>query len=191
MNKLISFTKTALIGGLGVLLPLTLIFLILRWLYDTMTKVLAPIAYFLRIENQLVANILALIIVLLSCFAIGLFVKTKFGGKIYFFLEKTFFVKIPGYKISKNFSEKLTGGASTIYSQAVIVRLSENESKIGFMAEQNNNGTSTVFIPSIPDIVSGEVIIVSNEQLSKIEAPAQEVINSLVSYGTNSQHWMK
>ena len=71
MKKLRSFIKTSLIGGLVVILPVTILVTVFLWLYTLITNWIAPLSTFLRTYseyNELIANFIAISLVIAACF---------------------------------------------------------------------------------------------------------------------------
>ena len=52
MEKLRSFIKTSLIGGLVVILPVTILVTVILWLYTLITNWIAPLSTFLRTYSE-------------------------------------------------------------------------------------------------------------------------------------------
>ena len=80
MSKLISFVKTSLIGGLLVILPVTIIVFMFQWLFVKVTRLIQPLTNLvlsvLPIKHELLGDIIVLTVIIVSCFFIGAVVNT-------------------------------------------------------------------------------------------------------------------
>ena len=104
MKKLRSFIKTSLIGGLVVILPVTILVTVFLWLYTLITAWIAPLSTFLRTYseyNELIANFIAISLVIAACFFVGVLVRTRLGGFLFRFIENRVLEVVPGYSMIK------------------------------------------------------------------------------------------
>lgn len=104
MKKLRSFIKTSLIGGLVVILPVTILVTVFLWLYTLITAWIAPLSTFLRTYseyNELIANFIAISLVIAACFFVGVLVRTRLGGFLFRFIENRVLKVVPGYSMIK------------------------------------------------------------------------------------------
>jgi len=53
MNKMKTFIKTSIIGGLAVILPATLLILIFRWLFNWITDIIQPFTNLIIAKSQI------------------------------------------------------------------------------------------------------------------------------------------
>jgi uncharacterized membrane protein len=82
MSKVMEFSKTTLIGGLLVILPVAVIILLLIKAMTEVQKVLEPIILLLP-EKVLLPKMIALFIVVGLCFLTGLILRTRIGRQRY------------------------------------------------------------------------------------------------------------
>jgi uncharacterized membrane protein len=104
VKKLRSFIKTSLIGGLVVILPVTILVTVFLWLYTLITAWIAPLSTFLRTYseyNELIANFIAISLVIAACFFVGVLVRTRLGGFLFRFIENRVLKVVPGYSMIK------------------------------------------------------------------------------------------
>src|SRR4026209_2478936 len=90
------FVANALIGGALVVLPLYLAVLLLLKGMQAVAGLVRAVAKLLP-EWMPAENILALLLVLIVCFLVGLAVRTRAGRSIRSRMEVSVFGKIPGY----------------------------------------------------------------------------------------------
>ena len=71
MDTIKTFIKTSVIGGLVVILPAALLFLIFRWLFNWITDVIQPMTNLVIARGQfmeIVADVLVIAVIVAFCF---------------------------------------------------------------------------------------------------------------------------
>ena len=75
--------KTSVLGGLVVILPVTILVSVTLWLFKLITSWIQPLSAMLRSYseyNELIADITAISQIILACFFVGVLVRTRLGG---------------------------------------------------------------------------------------------------------------
>jgi len=107
--------KTTVLGGLLFLLPLVLVWKLLREVFGYASKLVAPLARFAPAENLIgfaVVDVLAVVILVLVAFLAGLAARTASGKRITERIEQLFLRKMPGYTLIKSMTQdKVQAGA--------------------------------------------------------------------------------
>ncbi len=89
MNRLKGFVKTSLLGGIVVILPAAISLFVFKWIFGKVTDLIqAPTNWILAHgaiikDREIVADSLVIFTILLTCFLIGVVVRTRFGKLIY------------------------------------------------------------------------------------------------------------
>ena len=185
MNKKPSMFKTNIIYGVLVIVPLGVIFLFLSKIVEILEKVAKPLgleSYF----STSIAIIIGLLLLLIICFVIGVLVRTGFGTWSFERLENKVLKQIPGYQI---ISRALKGFAAeeTAYPKALVHLLGSEAAVLGFVMEENDNGSVTVFVPSSPAITVGTVYIVNRSRVTILEASTMEIADCISQWGIGSR----
>src|SRR5690242_15072225 len=108
MNKLAEFTKTTLIGGVLIILPLYLAVLLLAKAAKALLGLLAPVTS--QIPDDIAfGGITAVLLLVAVCFVVGLIVRTRPGRTAKDVFENAVLEKLPGYSFVRNFTRRLTG----------------------------------------------------------------------------------
>jgi uncharacterized membrane protein len=110
MKGLAELTKTTLIGGLLVVLPIYLSILLLAKTLAGIFALLSPVTATIPAGAQF-RQIIALMIVLAVCLVAGLVVRTSAGLRAKNALERSVLGKIPGYALVRGLAERLGGDA--------------------------------------------------------------------------------
>ncbi len=184
-NNSKSVFKTNVIYGLLVLVPSAIIFLLLAKIIEILEK--TAVAFNLESTTGLVVAImLGLLILLILCFVVGAFVRTQIGSWSLERLERKVLKQIPGYEIISNvlkgFAEKRTA-----YPAALIQLYGKGTAVLGFIMEENDNGSLTVFVPSAPTLTVGSLHVVDRERVTILEAGSMDITNCISQWGIGSQ----
>lgn len=191
MKKIKSFVKTTLLGGTLVVLPIVILILVFRWLYDFIADKIKPITYIIsetaRVQ-EFYASLLALIIIVLSFFLVGIIVKTRLGKYGFEYLEQKFLIKLPLYKIIKETTLQLVGSDKTLFKYVALVNLFGNDTRVtGFVTDEHDDGSCTVFVPSGPAPTAGFIYHLSKANVQKVNYPIDKAMKTIFSLGAGSK----
>lgn len=191
MEKIKSFVKTTLFGGALVVLPIVILVLVFRWLYDFVADKIKPITYLL-VEavklQEFVASILAVIVILLVFFIVGVIVKTRFGKFSFELIELNFLTRLPLYKIIKETTLQLVGSEKTLFKYVALVNLFGNDTRVtGFVTDEHEDGIVTVFVPSGPAPTAGFIYHLPKNNVQKIDYPVEKAMKTILSLGAGSK----
>lgn len=195
MEKIKSFVNTTFLGGLVVVLPLVILVLVFNWLFDLVAENIRPITRII-IEtarlHEFVASILAITIIIGSCFLLGLFVRTRFGNFSYGLFEENILKRIPGYRIIKETVAQLFGSEKNLFSGVALVNLFGNETLItAFITDTHADGSYTVFVPSGPAPTAGFIYHLKEKYVHKIDYPVDLAMKTIISLGAGSKQLYK
>jgi len=179
-----SVFKTNVIYGLLVLVPAAIIFLLLAKIIEILEK--TAVAFNLKSTiSFVIAVMLGLLLLFFLCFAIGAFIRTRIGSLSLERLERKVLKQIPGYEIISNvlkgFAEKRTA-----YPAAMIQLYGQGTAVLGFIMEENDNGSLTVFVPSAPTLTVGSLHLVDRERVTLLETGSMDVTNCISQWGIGS-----
>ena len=116
MKKITEFLKTSLIGGLLVLLPLVLFYLLMDEIIELLIALATPIADLFPgglFDNLKLPGVIALILLVGTSFVFGLALRSANLRRFGSWLEETLLGKLPIYKAVKRLSHGLLGAAAT------------------------------------------------------------------------------
>ncbi|MBK8503268.1 MAG: hypothetical protein IPL46_14245 [Saprospiraceae bacterium] len=100
MTRFRNFLITTFIGGFVVLLPLAIFFLLIKLLIDIVIGLLSPLTNLIKNEFNLpvpeyLVSSLAVAIIVVICFLIGLTIKTQVGRRSFRHIERTYLLRLP------------------------------------------------------------------------------------------------
>ena len=185
MKKSKSVFRTNVVYGLLVLVPAAILFLLLAKIVEILEKMATPLNL-QSTTSVLVAIMLSLLLLLSLCFVVGMFVRTQIGSWSLERLERKVLNQIPGYEIISNvlkgFAEKRTA-----YPAAMVRLYGPGTAVLGFIMEENENGSLTVFVPSVPTLTVGSLHVVDRERVTILEAGSLDITNCISQWGIGSQ----
>ena len=111
MKGLAELTKTTLIGGLLVVLPIYLSILLLLKTLGGVLALLSPVTAAIPAGAQF-RQVIAILIVLVVCLVAGLVVRTGVGLRAKNAFERSVLEKIPGYAMVRGLAERVSGDQS-------------------------------------------------------------------------------
>ncbi len=183
-KKQVKFIMTTVIGGVIFLVPVVFLVMVVLKAIDLMMMIAKPLASWLPIETVVgvaLADIIAIVAVLLICFAAGLVARHALAGSVMRQLETRLLEKLPGYAMVKN----VLKGFDTTQEDGVkpvILKLGSAE-RAGFEVQRLADGRSVVFIPGAPNAFSGMTQVLPPEQVTYLEVPLNRIIECSQNYG--------
>jgi uncharacterized membrane protein len=195
MKKLKSFLKTTIIGGLVVILPMTIIAVVFNWLHTVVTDWIQPLTDLLLERTGLrewVADLIVITSIIGLCFLLGLIVRTSVGRFVHGKLEDKLSRFAPGYKLVKETVLQFLGRKKSPFSQVALVRLYGSDTRAtAFVTDEHPDGSFTVFVPTGPNPTSGQIFHLPGDQVSKVDAGVEEAMRSIISCGAGSSGFME
>lgn len=176
--------KSNLVYGLIVLIPIAIVLLIVFELVELLESLTESLGFESSLDTGL-AILLVLVGLIVLSYVVGAMVNTRLGQISFERLENTVLRQVPFYKV---ISRLLKGFAvSEATYQAVLVSLaSPNVRVIGFIADENPDGTYTVFVPTAPALTIGTLYVVDPERVTPLTASTLEVVECVTEWGSGT-----
>ena len=109
-----------MVGGLLILLPIYLMVLVLLKGMQSAAALVRPLAMLLP-DWVPAENLLSLVLVLVLCFLIGIGVRTRVGGIVRHWMDRTFFERLPGYRLFRSLTQRFAGeGRENVRKPALV-----------------------------------------------------------------------
>ncbi len=179
-----SFVVSALITGLITVVP---VYLAVLLLLKAMKSVLGLVSPFARLLPDWLpaANILALLLLLIVCFLVGVAVRTAAGRAARKRLEESLFSRLPGFSLLRSLTQQLTGRGDEKVWKPALVEI-EDALVPGFIIEELEDGRLTVFVPSVPTPLAGAVYILDRERVHALDIPFTQAVSTISRWGAGS-----
>jgi uncharacterized membrane protein len=181
MKSLAELTKTTLIGGLLVVLPIYLSILLLVKTLAGIFALLSPVTEAIPAGAQF-RQVIAMVIVLAVCLLAGLVVRTGPGLRAKYALERSVLERIPGYALVRGLAERVSGERGDGAFQPALVEL-EDALSPGFIIEELEDGRYTVLVPSVPTPAAGSLFILPRERVHPLDVPFAQAVKVISKWG--------
>ncbi len=185
MKKLFSFVVNTVLAGLLIVVPLYLAILLLAKGMKSVMGLVEPIARFLP-DSLPADEILALLLVLLFCFLVGMVLRSRLGYAGRQWIEKKFFERIPGYALLRSLTERMAGHGDENAWKPALVDI-EDALVPSFIIEEFADGRYTVFVPSIPTPFAGAVYVMERARVHPVDVPFTDAVRVISRWGSGSQ----
>jgi uncharacterized membrane protein len=184
------FFVTTFIGGLVVVLPITLFVAVLRLIINVLTNIVEPIGELLKFSDDFAAwlvQLISLAIVILGFFLMGLLVRTEFGNKFFVTLEERWLMPLPLYGTIRETVRQFIGRDKMPFSQVVLADVFGGGTLVtGFITDELGNDYYTIFIPTAPNPTNGFVFHVHRSKLKFIDTRSEDALRTVIGLGTGS-----
>lgn len=177
--------KTKLVYGLIVIVPIAVIIVILAKLVELLDHVAKTVGFHSTFGAGL-AIFLSLVLLLAICYGVGVLVHTKIGALSFTKFEQSVLLQMPGYRIISNILKGFAQEQVEAYRPALIQLGQAGTAVLGFVMEENDNDTITVFVPSVPAMTVGALHIVERNRVSLLEVKHREIVNCITEWGIGS-----
>jgi uncharacterized membrane protein len=184
MKALAEFAKTTLIGGLLVILPIYVSFILLAKTLGGIVALLSPVTATIPAGVQF-REVIAILIVLAACLFAGLVVRTKLGLRAVNALERGVFERVPGYSLVRGLAARVSGDEREASFRPALIEIEEALSP-GFIIEELEDGRYTVLVPSVPTPAAGSLFIVARERVHPIDVPFTHAVKVISKWGAGA-----
>jgi uncharacterized membrane protein len=191
LQKLGKFFLTTVLGGLFVILPISIFIIIIRFALNFLMNIISPLSNLLRIGEatpKWTADLMAMIIITLVFFIIGLIVQMPRGKAYFKYIERKYLEMIPMYSTIRETVNQFTGKSTTPFSQVVMADVFGNDTRmVGFITDELPNDMYSIFVPTGPNPTNGFVFHVKGHQLEFIDARSEDAMRSIIAVGTGTK----
>jgi uncharacterized membrane protein len=184
MKTLIKFLKVTLVGGLLVVLPVCVSLLLLLKAIKGAMAMLLPIAKLVP-QRFVHHDVIALCLLVLICFGVGLLIRTELGKCIGDWLEQHLLGRLPGFSIVRGMLRQLAGDKDEQSFQPALVEI-EEALVPAFIIEKHTDGQFTVFVSSSPTPMAGAIYILQPERVHPVDVPLRKAMVCVTKWGAGA-----
>ncbi|PHN07522.1 DUF502 domain-containing protein [Flavilitoribacter nigricans] len=190
LQKLGKFFLTTVLGGLFVILPISIFIILMRFALNFLMNIISPLSNLLRVSEatpKWTADLMAVMIITLVFFIIGLIVQMPRGKAKLKYFERKYLEMIPMYSTIRETVNQFTGKKRP-FSQVVMADVFGNDTRmVGFITDELPNDMYSIFVPTGPNPTNGFVFHVKRHQLDFIEARSEDAMRSIIAVGTGTK----
>lgn len=191
MNKIKEFIKSMVVGGLLVILPLAIFLFAVNWVFGMVHKIILPLTNAMEHKVQLgpvVLDLIVIFLLIIVCFIVGAFVRTKLGKMIYHAIETKLLKKAPGYSLVKETVSQFLGNKQSPFSGVALAAIFGNDTMVSaFITDVHDDGSYTVFVPTGPNPTSGNIYHLKKEFVHPVDVSVEDAMRSIISCGAGSK----
>ena len=183
MRPIAEFTKTTLIGGVLVIIPVYLSVLLLLKAFAGVAGLVAPITEGLPVTLPF-RELVAILVLIGVCFICGIAVRTGPGLRAKNALERSVLEKIPGYALIRGLAGRIAG--------VLHAGVFPDDRPVGdalvpaFLVEDCGDGQCAVFVPSVPTPAAGSIYIIANERVHPVDVPFTLAVSVISKWGAGA-----
>lgn len=186
MRSVTEFLKTCLLGGLFVLLPLLLFYLLFSELMGLIVALATPIAdlfpkgTFDQLSNPVIVAILLLIA---TSFIFGLALRSEKMRQLGSLLERATIMRLPLYDAVKRLSQGLAGTERDDAFKSGLLESDDGTTELVYIIEEHSDGKLTIMVPFAPAGFAGSVKIVSAGRVTRLDASVGDASKVIAHWG--------
>ena len=185
MRTFIEFLKTTLLGGLFVLLPVLLFYLLLTEALQALVGLATPIADLFpkgTFDETKAPVLIALLLLVGMSFLFGLAMRSTSGRRLGNWIESATLGKLPGYNAIKQLIAGFTRAGDSSF-QPALLNSSDGEQELAYVVEDQGDGKVTVLVPWAPTPFAGSIKIVHKDRVKLIDTDLGEFTKVLGHWG--------
>ena len=189
------YSKAAKRIGKGIVLflfPIMLLIFIFGKAIKIVQSIILPIKSHLPAERIFgigILSLISLVLILLVCYIAGMLTESKKVKSFLSFIEDNLLIFIPGYAMIKSGARDAIGDADDKWKVVMIAE--DEEWKFGIEVDKQPDGYSTIFFPEPPDAKSGEMKMIHESKLKRINLPVSKLVNVIRNYGRGAGDLVK
>lgn len=181
---------TTVIGGVVVILPISLFIFLVRVVVRFTSQLVRPLIGLLQLKidtNQWLVDLISFVIVVSLFFIIGLLVRTEFGKRLFLFIEENWLSRLPFYSTLRDTVQQFAGNGKTPFQQVVLVDpFASGILMTGFVAEELSPNLFSIFVPTGPNPTNGFIFHVPLEKIQFVDVKPEDAMRTIIGVGTGS-----
>ncbi len=184
---MMNFFKSALVNGLVILLPVILVFLALREIFEMLVGIATPIADLFpkgTFDNVRETEILAILLIVGVSVTLGVISMTKAGRTIGRGIEKYTLNKVPMYRMLKSLVSAFLDLETEDSFKPAFVENDAGDLEPVYIIEDRGRPRVVVLVPWAPTAFAGSVRLVRRERIHRLDVTLDDFSLSLTHLGT-------
>ena len=184
---MIKFFKSALVNGLAMLLPVVLVFLAIKEIFELLVNIATPIADLFppgTFDHVKEAEIIAVLLIAGLAIILGILSKVKAGRVLGHSIEQYTLNKIPMYRMLKSLVGAFLNLESEESFKPALLDNDNGDLEPAYIIEDRGRPRVVVMIPWAPTAFAGSVKLVKRERVHRLDVTLDEFSLSLTHLGT-------
>jgi uncharacterized membrane protein len=189
MRALAEFTKTTLIGGILIIIPVYVSLFLLAKAVMGLLGLMKPITNAIPASHEF-RGILAIFVLTVISFTAGLIARTGPGSRAKSVVEEAVLKKLPGYALVRGLAGRLAGEASGSSFAPALVEI-EEALVPALIIEELEDGSYTVLVPSVPTPMTGALYILSRERVHPVDVSLTAALKVFSRWGAGAGEFVR
>jgi uncharacterized membrane protein len=193
VKTLLNFFKTTLLGGLLILLPLLLFYVLMGEILDVIIALATPIAELFpehSFDYLSDPDILAWVLILVVSFLFGLAAKLSWFARLGRWLEAHTLAYLPFYRAVKQVSQALVGSEAEGALRGGMPNNNNGIEEPVYIIETLQDGRLVVLLPFAPASFTGSVKIVEASMVSDLDVSVAEMSRAIAHWGVGCAEFL-
>lgn len=189
MKRFVEFVKTTAIGGLLVIVPIAVVLFVTAQLLFALYRLAGTIMEFLGIavDDAIVMFAIAALILIGLCFVTGFLVQTRLGSAVRHWFGRNVARRIPMYTAVANLARSFAGAEDATFAPIEADLYGSDARVVGLEIEVLPDGRSVIYVPSAPVATVGNIFVVPNDRITRIDASLVDAINVVSQFGVEAE----
>ena len=191
MKNILDFLKTTIIGGLFVLLPIILLYLVLSETLEVLVLLATPIADLIfpgHFEETEFPVLVALVLLVLISFILGLLMLSDSGRRFGNWTERIFLGKIPGYNAIKSLTTGFASSQENSSFKPALLKSADGEKEFVYLVEEHDDGNLTIMVPWSPTPFAGSIKIEPKDRVEPLSVNMAKLTEVLSQWGIGAKN---
>ena len=193
MKGLSKFLKATASGGLFVLLPVLLLYLLFAEVLELVVALATPITELFpkgTFDDVRSPVFIALVLIVGTSFMIGLGLRSATARRLGIYIERAVLDRLPMYDVLKRLTRGFSSEEqSSSFKPAVLISQS-GVRELAYVVEDHNDGNVTILLPRAPTPFTGYVKIVKREQIETLDVNLGEFTKIVSQWGVGTRDLM-
>jgi len=180
------FLKTTAVGGLFVILPVLLLWLLVSEIFQMIVALATPLADLFpkgTFDDVQLPELIAVLLLLGASFLVGLAMRSAVSRRIGRFIDRNTLGRLPMYTAIKSLTKGFQSGEDDTAVRSAVLTSSEGIREVVYVVEDHGDGQLTVLVPWTPAAFAGATKIVNRDQVEMLSADLGEVSRALGNWG--------
>jgi len=190
MKQLLEFLKTTALGGVFILLPLVLFYLLLSELLQVVVALATPIADLFpkgTFDQVKMPVVIGIILIVGASFLFGLALRSASLRRLGLWIERTLLDRLPLYDAVKRMGRGLVGAQEEGAFRSGVFSSSNGEKEIVYVIEDHGDGQMTILFPFAPASFAGSVKIVSADRIEILKTSFGDASRVIAHWGVGAR----
>jgi uncharacterized membrane protein len=182
-----NFFKSALVNGLVILLPVVLVFLAIREIFEMLVGIATPIADLFpegTFDHIRETEIIAVLLIVGASLLLGILSKIKAGRVLGRSIEKNTLDKLPMYRMLKSFVSAFLNIETEESFKPAMLENDSGDMEPVYVIEDRGRPRVVVLVPWAPTAFAGSVKLVRRDRVHRMDITLDEFSLALTHLGT-------